>query len=259
MRTLAPTTFALAALLLSQAACSRGQQADPAAPAAAGPTPEAAAAALPPQEFSGDARAHFDRGVDAYRDDRDQEAVEAFREATRLEPDFAEAHYRLGLALHATDQGEEADRAFEEAVKAFEKATKRDPKNSDAHFFLGLALGRLGKYDDAVRAFKDSIKHAPEEDDDKYYELALAHYKVAQYKEAIDACKKALEINPDYYQAADLLEKAKPGLERVMAFRKRQEELLKKQQGRGGSNSDSNSNSNSNSNTRPAPAATPPA
>src|SRR5687768_15869463 len=46
----------------------------------------------------GDAQAHFQRGMEAYRDDRDDEAVEAFREAARLDPDFAEAHYRLGLA-----------------------------------------------------------------------------------------------------------------------------------------------------------------
>ena len=261
MRTLAPTTFALAALLLLGAACSRFRQADANAngAAAAQPAPESAATPPQAQEFSGDARALFDRGWDAYKHDRDQEAVEAFTQAVQLEPDFGEAHYRLGLALHATGKTEEADKAFEDAVKALEKATKKDSKDSRSYYYLGLALGRLGKCDDAVRAFKDSVKHAPEEDDDKYYELALAHYKVAQYKEAIDACKKALEINPDNFPAADLLEKSKPGLERVLAFRKRQEELLKKQQ-RGNANSNANANSNggANSNRRPAPAATPP-
>ncbi|HEV2864121.1 MAG TPA: tetratricopeptide repeat protein [Pyrinomonadaceae bacterium] len=257
MRTLAPTTFALAALLLLHAACSRGQQASTdanAAAAATTPTPEAAATPEPEREFSGDARALFERGVEAYKNDRDEEAVESLKEAVRLEPDFAQAHFELGRAYRATGHNDEADKAFEDAAKAFEKTTKKDPKNSDAQFYLGLSLSRLGKYDEAVKAFKEAVKHAPEEDDDKYYELAFAHYKIAQYKESIEACKKALEINPDYFQAADLMEKAKPGLERVEAFRKRQEELLKKQQkGTRNANSNSNSNGSTNANSRPAP------
>ncbi len=253
MRTLALKSFATVFALLSLAGCSRGPQEVENQPAA---TPAAAAEAtatpVPTPAFSGDARALFDQGREAYRENRDNEAVEAFKEAVRLEPDFAEAHYRLGLAYHATAQREEAEKSFEAAAEAYEKALKKEPKDSDAHFYLGLVLGRLGKYDDAVKAFKESIKHAPEESEDKYYELALAHYKVAQYKEAIDACKKALEIKPDFFQAEELLEKSKPGLARVEAFRKRQEELLKKQQKPRG-NPNSNSTTNSNSATAPAP------
>jgi len=255
MRILAPKSIAFAFALMSLAGCSRGRQdegtnttAQPSASSEAAATPE------PAPTFSGDARALFDRGREAYRQNRDAEAVEAFKEAVRLEPEFAEAHYRLGLAYHATGQKEESEKSFEAAAEAYEKVLKKEPKNSDAHFFLGLVLGRLGKYDDAVKAFKESIKHAPEESEDKYYELALAHYKVAQYKEAIDACKKALEIKPDFFQAEELLEKSKPGLARVEAFRKRQEELLKKQQKARGN---SNSNSTTNSNASPGPAPTP--
>jgi len=256
MRTLAPASSALAFALLSLGGCSRGPQADEGGPATPTPTAtsEAAATPAPTPAFSGDARALFDRGREAYKENRDEEAAEAFKEAVRLEPDFAEAHYRLGLALHAAGQREESEKSFERAAELFEKVVKKEPKDSEAHFYLGLALGRLGKHDDAVKAFKESIKHAPEEDDDRYYELARAHFKVAQYKETIDACKKALEINPDFFQAEELIEKAKPGLARVEAFRKRQEELLKKQQkAKGGSNS----NSTTNSNAAPAPAPTP--
>ncbi len=227
--------------------------------AQASPTP-ATGTTVPPA--SGDAQAEFQRGIEAYRGDRDDEAVEAFKEAARLDPDFAEAHYRLGLAYAVVGQDEESEKSFEAAVKLYEKILDKEPKNSDAQFFLGLIYGKLGKYDQSVKFFKEAVRNSPEEDDDKYYELGLAHYKLAQYKEAITAFNKALEINPDYFPASDALEKAKPGLERREAFLKNLEKQRKEQARNTNANGNLNGNvnGNGNSNTRPsapAPAPTP--
>lgn len=197
---------------------------------------------------SGDAQALYEQGLAAYKADRDEEAVEKLKQAVELAPDFAEAHYRLGVAYNATRQREEADKAFEGAVKAYEKVTKREPKNSDAYYFLGLSYERLGKYDEAVKALKEAVKNSPEENDDKYFELANAHFKIAQYDEAVRALNKVLEINPDNYPAQELLEQAKHGAQRVAEFRKHQEEQLKKRSANPNAN-----NSNSNSNTNAAP------
>jgi tetratricopeptide (TPR) repeat protein len=226
----------LAALCVSAplllAGCNR-KPADADAGAAATP---AASPEQPPQPADGaavaptdDARALYERGLDAYRHDRDEEAVEHLRRAVELSPDFAEAHYRLGLAYNAMGKADEADKAFADAVKAYEKITKQEPKNSDAHYFLGLCYEKLGKYDEAVKALKEAVKNSPEENDDKYYELGFAHYKIAQYDESVRALNKALEVNPDYPRAEELLEQAKSGAKRLEEFRKRQEELRKKQ------------------------------
>jgi len=254
MRAVSSKTPALVVLLLlcCGAACSKKQANQNANPADA---------AQPPAQNSadgGDARALFDRGVDAYRHDRDEEAVEAFRQAVSLDPDFAEAHYRLGLALHAAGQADEADKAYERAVEAYEKLTKQDPKNSDAYYFLGLCYEKLGKYEQAVRVLKESVRNSPEGNDDKYYELGLAHYKIAQYDEAVSALNKALEINPDNFPAADLLEKAKEGASRVAEIRKHQADLLKQKNANanananGGANSNGGSRSNRNDATSPS-------
>ncbi|HEX7318442.1 MAG TPA: tetratricopeptide repeat protein [Pyrinomonadaceae bacterium] len=208
-------------------------------------------------EPSGDARALFDEGYAAYKDDRDEEAIEKLKKATELSPDFPEAHYRLGLAYNATKQREEADKSFEAAVKAYEKVTKREPKNSDAYYFLGLSYEQLGKYDEAVKALKDAVKNSPEENDDKYFELANAHFKIAQYDEAVRALNKVLEINPDNFPAQELLEQARNRAKRVAEFRKRQEELLKKKNANSNANN-SNSNSNATTPRGNANAATPP-
>ena len=194
----------------------------------------------------GDAHAFFERGMDAHKNDRDEEAVEDFKQAVQLDPDFAEAHYRLGVVLHITGQTDEAQKSFEEAVKAYEKLTKQDPKNSDAYYFMALCYERLDKYEDAVRALKEAVRNSP--DDDKYYELALAHFKLAQYDESVAALNKALEINPDNYPAQDLLEKAKAGAERVAEIRRHQEQLLKQKNANAGANSNANAGANANTN-----------
>lgn len=223
--------------------------------AAAPPAP--AGEELPPLPPGSDARAHFERGVHEYRQDRDEAAAQSFQEAVRLDPGFAEAHYRLGLALSATGRDEEAEKAFGEAAEAFEKLVKKDAKDVTAQFFLGLSYGKLGEYEKAVKAFKEAVKDAPDDDDDLYYELGLAQYKLAEYAESVRALEKALAINPDNFPAAELLERAKSGRERREAFIKRQEQL-RKQQGRGNSNANPNANANSaNRNAAPAPTAPP--
>jgi tetratricopeptide (TPR) repeat protein len=241
MRAIRIIISAIFVFALLQTACSKkpsDQNAHANAPDGAA---QQGAQALP----NGDARAHFDRGVEAYRANRDEEAVEAFRQAAQLDPDFAEAYYRLGLALNATGQSEESDKSFEQAIKLYEKLTKRDPKNANAFYFMGLSYEKLSKYDEAVKVLKEAVRNSPEEDDDKYYELAFAHFKIAQYDESVKALNKALEINPDNYPAADLLEKAKDGAARVADIRKHQEELRKKN-ANGNMNGNMNGNANSN-------------
>jgi tetratricopeptide (TPR) repeat protein len=260
MRVPCSTLTALLALLLLQAGCSKRQSAQNAANAGA-------ALQAAQGQPDGDARALYERGVEAYRDDRDQEAVEDLRKAVELDPDFAEAHYRLGLALRATDQKDEADKAFADAVKAYEKLTRQEPKNADAYYFLGLCYEKLGKYEDAARALKDSVHNlsdADENRDDKYYELAIVQYKLAQYDDAVAALNKALEINPNNYPASDLLEKARSGAQRVDEIRKHQEQLLKQKNANANANLNGNSNAgaNLNANTNSGAnrnTATPPA
>ncbi|MET0645107.1 MAG: tetratricopeptide repeat protein [Pyrinomonadaceae bacterium] len=261
MKALRVTLAALFVFAPLLAGCNR-KPADPNANAA--PTPDGSAGQQsPPQGTAGapsdDARALFVLGLQAYKENRDEEAIEHLKRTVELSPDFAEAHYRLGLAYNATKQAEEADKAFAEAVKAYEKIVKQEPKNSDAYYFLGLCYEQLGKYDEAVKALKESVKNSPEENDDKYYELAAAHFKIAQYDEAVRALNKVLEIKPDHFPAQELLEQARNGAKRVAEFRKRQEEQLKKRQGSNTNANNSNSPANSNAAKRAnANAASPP-
>ncbi|MDT5156083.1 MAG: hypothetical protein QOH51_440 [Acidobacteriota bacterium] len=231
--------------LLHAAGCSGKQTGQNAGES---PTPNSVAQKDATEPPTGDAHTLYERGLDAYKHNRDEEAVEDFKQAVELDPDYAEGFYHLGLAYNVTKQREEADKSFERAVKLYEKMTKQDSKNSDAYYFLGLCYEQLGKYDDAVRALKEAVKTSPEESDDKYFELANAQYKIAQYDDSVRALNKALEINPDNFPAQELLEQAKSGAARIDEFRKHQEQLRKQQNSNSNANN-SNSNSGANRNS----------
>jgi Flp pilus assembly protein TadD len=62
------------------------------------------------------AEAQRRRAEELERDGLYGEAVEAYREAARLDPADASAHVRLGVALRGTGQDEEANRAFHAAL-----------------------------------------------------------------------------------------------------------------------------------------------
>jgi eukaryotic-like serine/threonine-protein kinase len=67
------------------------------------------------------------------------EAIAAYREAIRLQPENAGAHYNLGIALDS--QGK-----VSEAIAAYRDAIRLQPDEAEAHCNLGMALRSQGDY-----------------------------------------------------------------------------------------------------------------
>lgn len=174
------------------------------------------------------ARSQLDAGKELFRNDQDAEAVLAFQEAVRLDPDLAEAHFRLGLGYESLGKSEEAEAQYKKAIAAYKKHFEDNPDDAEAHYQLGQTFANLGQYSDAIREYREATK-LKEDDADIYYDLGVAHTKLAQYDAAAAAFKKSLEIDPDFYRAQDGLDEAKEGIKRIRAGRKHQEDLLKKQ------------------------------
>src|SRR5215467_16409830 len=55
------------------------------------------------------ARSLLDKGKELYRNDQDSEAVQALAEAVRLDPDLAEAHFRLALGYELLEKQKDAE------------------------------------------------------------------------------------------------------------------------------------------------------
>jgi tetratricopeptide (TPR) repeat protein len=175
-----------------------------------------------------DARVYLDKGKELYRNDEDQQAVDAFLQAIKADPNLAEAHFRLGLAYEALNKAEEAENAYKKAVEAYKAHLDEDPKDAEAHYNLGQTYAALHLYSEAVREYRQATR-LKEDDSDMYCDLGMALTRLAQYDEAAGAFSKSLEIDPNNYRAQDGLDDAREGVSRMRAARKHQEDLLKKQ------------------------------
>lgn len=174
------------------------------------------------------ARDQLAKGKELFRDDKDAEAVLAFMEAVRLDPDLPEAHFRLAVGYESLGKREEAEVEYKKAVEAYKKYFEENENDAEAHYVLGQTYANLGQYSDAIREYREATM-LKEDDPDIYYDLGVAYTKLAQYDAAANAFSKSLEIDPDYYRAQDGLDEAKEGIKRIRAGRKHQEDLLKKQ------------------------------
>jgi len=170
-----------------------------------------------PQGGAQDARAYISKGIQSYKEDHDQEAADTFRQAIEVDPENAEAHYRLGLAYSSLGQKRDALDEYQKAVEAYKKLLREEPKNPDAHFNMGEADSRLGNYAEAVAEYKRAVQ-LKDDDSYMYYELGLADSKLAKYKDAVEAFQQAVRLDPDDFRAQEALDKAKENQKRLQAM-----------------------------------------
>lgn len=207
-------------LLFGQAACSRKPSSD-------ANTNVASAGSNGAGRDRSEAMLHLERGKELYHDDLDEKALEAFKQALQIDPEFAEAHFRLGLTHDALGQSEEAQEAYKTAIEKYKKQLARNDDDAEAHYNLGQAYAGRSLYSEAVTEYRKATK-LKSDDTDIYYDLGEALSKLARYDEAVAAFSKALEIDPENYRAEDSLEEAREGVKRIRAGKKHQETLLKK-------------------------------
>src|SRR5262249_55078260 len=139
------------------------------------------------------AAAHYNLGNALYAQNKRDEAIAAYRKAIELDPKSAPAHNKLGCALHAK-------RDLDGADSAYKKALDLDPKDSVAYNKLGNALYAQNKRDEAIAAYRKAIELDPK--------LAMAHNKLAwllatapevklrKPAEAVKLAKRAVELDP---------------------------------------------------------------
>jgi Flp pilus assembly protein TadD len=182
-----------------------------------------------------------------------EKAIDAYRQAVQLNPEFAEAYFRLGVAYSLLEKEAEADKlpgevteepkpkgkkkeaektnaekAFENAVKIYEKVTKNNPEDDVSFFYLGRSYSKLNEDDKAAKALRQAVKLNPE-NVEYQTELAESLINIAEYDEAVRALKKALELDENNLQAEELLERAQAGQKRIEFGKKQLQKELEQQ------------------------------
>ena len=139
-----------------------------------------------------DAEAHFNLGIAMQELGRLDEAEASYKKATTLKPDFIVAHSNLGVVLKELGK-------LDEAAASYKKAITLKPDFIVAHSNLGVVLKELGKLDEAEISLRQAIKLKP--DYKAYNNLGIVMEELGRLDEAEASYKKAITLKPDFKEA----------------------------------------------------------
>ena len=132
-------------------------------------------------------------GNDHYRKGRLGDAVRAYNQAIKMDPDNAVAWNNKGLILAVAGN-------FQEALKCHLRAFELDPENADAVSNIGMAYAKLGNLEEAMEWYDRAIKIDPRHET-TWNNRGNLLSKMERYEEAMECYDRAIEINPKYMAA----------------------------------------------------------
>lgn len=134
--------------------------------------------------------AHDSLGVALDAEGRHQEALEHYKEAISINPDYAHAYYNLAGAM--IDQ-----KNFEEAEKYLRKTIALNPRFANAHNKLGIILEMYHKkYGEAIYHYEEELKLQPN-NYGVHYNIGIALAQTGRREEAIEHFRTATRLNPN--------------------------------------------------------------
>jgi tetratricopeptide (TPR) repeat protein len=122
-----------------------------------------------------------------------KEAEKEYREAIRINPEHAKAHYNLGLLLANLKRNNEAEKEYREAIRI-------NPEHTEAHNNLGVLLANLKRYNKAEKEFREAIRINPEHAE-VHNNLGVLLDDLKRYDEAEKEYREAIQINPEHAEA----------------------------------------------------------
>ncbi|MFZ1935147.1 MAG: tetratricopeptide repeat protein [Thermoguttaceae bacterium] len=137
--------------------------------------------------------AHNNLGIALADRGRTGEAIEHYRKALDVNPDYVEAHNNLGIAL--ADRGR-----IGEAIKHYRKALEIDPDYAKAYSNLGVALANRGRIGEAIADFQRALDIDPDYADAQA-NLGNVLARRGRTSEAIVCYERALQLKSDFASA----------------------------------------------------------
>jgi tetratricopeptide (TPR) repeat protein len=195
------------------------------------------------QPTSDEPTLHYQRG-DALRDNgKNKDAVEEYKQALALRPSVPEVNIATARSLMTLQDFQEAEKNVQAAIKIagrtlveaqtvlanlrrnqglvdesiveYRKALRIARGNSfEAHIGLAIALNEQGSVDEAVKEYRIGIIQDMETEPILYYQLGEILEKATRNKEAIEAYRNYLRLDPEgeYASAVEsIIERLKEG------------------------------------------------
>jgi tetratricopeptide (TPR) repeat protein len=97
-----------------------------------------------------DQQVPFQSGVDLFVNEEFEQAINAFRQAIDLSPDFAFAHYYLARSLRRVG-------IYDGALESLSRAIELNPVHAPSHAYMGDIFLRQGKLAEAEDSFRRAL------------------------------------------------------------------------------------------------------
>ena len=124
----------------------------------------------------------------------DQEAaIDSYKQALKINPNYAEAYYNMGNTQK--DKGDP-----EAAIESYKQTLNINPDHADTYSNMGIALSDKGDLEAAIESYKQALKIKPDYAE-AYNNMGVALNGKGDPEAAIDSYKQALKINPNYAEA----------------------------------------------------------
>jgi TolB-like protein/Flp pilus assembly protein TadD len=121
------------------------------------------------------------------------EAKAKAQEALAMDPNLAEAHTSLALALAQYDWD------FTQAEREHQEAIRLSPGNARARYFYGLHLMLMGRLREAAREMAHALRLDPLSKQAVSAQAYICYY-AGNYGGALRACERALALDPAYFE-----------------------------------------------------------
>lgn len=120
---------------------------------------------------------------------RHTEALTAYEQAIRLDPNYDIAYYKKGWTLSELKR-------YQESLDVWEQVIRLNPNDAVAYSNKGHALSKLKRYNESLEAHEQSLRLDPKYVNAYISKAAVLDY-LKRYDEALSACEQALRLDPN--------------------------------------------------------------
>ncbi len=173
-------------------------------------------------------RAHYNLGNTYKAREEWDKAIQAYKKAIQIQPAFLGSHNNLGLCYAKKGELEKAEQEYlialriqpkaiptlmnlgtlylrmertQLAYEQFQRVLSIDPENSDAYLHIGDIHAAQGRWHEAETAFRRAVELDPD-NKEAQAQLAETTHRLRQHREeTLQELHKALEENPEDYDA----------------------------------------------------------
>jgi type IV pilus assembly protein PilF len=145
------------------------------------------------------ARSHTELGAAYFQQNKLEIALDEFKYAAEIDPNYAQAYNGLGLVYAALGEDAKADSNFKKAIQV-------EPRNSESHNNYGSFLCARKRYDESITHFLEAVKNPLYATPNLAYANAgICSVRKNDTKNAEIYLSKALQIEPLTHPAATQL------------------------------------------------------